>query len=1647
MPNITITPLGNNVTIAEQSKDITFTDLSTNVSFTPQVSTVEFTVPAAPSITFTTNGIVFSESNLTVNDTGGDGSLSLSGNTLTYTGPTNTNYREAFSAGTGITLTSGVIATTITQYTNALARQAIGALDLGGDGSFTYDNTTGTFSYTGPSAAQVRAHFSAGTGISLTDGAISINDSVATKTYADTAASNAVTSLIDSAPGTLNTLNELAAALNDDANFATTVTTAIGTKLNTTDFTSTADTWLGTKSTTNLAEGTNLYYTTARQNTDFDTRLATKSTTNLTEGTNQYFTQARARESISIVDNNGAGSFAYNNTTGVLTYTGPTNTEIRNAFSAGTGITITDGVVATTITQYTDTLARNAISVSDVGGDGSLSYSNGVITYTGPSASEVRAHFSAGTGITLTNGSIATTITQYTDADAQDAISVVDNGGDGSLSYNAGVISYTGPSASEVRAHFSAGTGITLTNGSIATTITQYTNTDAQSAISVVDNGGDGSLTYNSGVITYTGPSASEVRSHFSAGTGITITNGQVATTITQYTNTDAQGAISVVDNGGDGSLTYNAGVITYTGPSATEVRNHLSAGTGLTYTGGAFAVDSTIATKTYADNAATTAVAAVIDAAPATLNTLNELAAALNDDANFSTTIATSIGTKLNTADFTSTADTWLGTKSTTNLTEGTNLYYTTARQNTDFDTRLATKSTTNLAEGTNLYYTDARFDTRLGTKSTTNLAEGTNLYYTQGRFDTAFAAKEAQNLVFDNTISGLAATNTEEAINELQQLKVNVADLTAAVNLYPTTAASGITGYNLMVDSVSDANYNTTAVNVATGAITGSNQLVASFTSAPDILNGNPGYITVSVTGNIRKTSGNDSSFAFFYFTVSHRDAAGTETLLGTSNNTQEVNVAIYAQYNASATLQALSNFDDAGDRLVIKWYATKSGPNDPNYDIQVGGTTPTRIAVPVPINVIPLTQTAVEVPVDTTNFSGILSAADGNVQHALDTIDNIVLFSGDYDDLTNKPTIPSTTTDITEGTNLYFTDTRARDAISVNDISGDDSTISNGSLTYNNSTGVITYQGPTIDQIRAHFSAGTGITLTSGVIASSITQYTDTLARQSVSVSDTGGDGSLAYDNTTGVFTYTGPSATEVRAHFSAGTGITLTSGSIATTITQYTDALARSAISITDAGGDGSLAYDSGSGVITYTGPSATEVRAHFSAGTGITLSSGVIATTITQYTNADAQGAISVTDTGGDGSLSYSGGVITYTGPSASEVRAHFSAGTGITLTSGSIATTITQYTDALARGSVSAIDNGGDGSFSYNSTTGEFSYTGPSAADVRAHISAGSGITITSGAIAVDSTIATKTYADNAATTAVAAVIDAAPTTLDTLNELAAALGDDANFSTTVTTALGNKLNTTDFTTTANTWLGTKSTTDLAEGTNQYFTTARARNSVSAGTGIGYDSATGVISSTITQYTDTNARAAISVTDAGGDGSLTYSSGVITYTGPSASDVRAHFSAGTGITLTSGQIATTITQYTDTLARQSVSVSDTGGDGSLSYDNTSGVFTYTGPSAAQVRAHFSAGTGITLVDGVITNTVSDTNTTYSISAETATGGANLRLTDSNASLDEIKLAEGANITITRTDANTITIASTASGGGGGLEQTFLFMGA
>jgi hypothetical protein len=108
-----------------------------------------------------------------------------------------------------------------------------------------------------------------------------------------------------------------------------------------------------------------------------------------------------------------------------------------------------------------------------------------------------------------------------------------------------------------------------------------------------------------------------------------------------------------------------------------------------------------------------------------------------------------------------------------------------------------------------------------------------------------------------------------------------------------------------------------------------------------------------------------------------------------------------------------------------------------------------------------------------------------------------------TGTVSDISNH-----STTNLSEGTNLYFTDTRARDAISVTDAGGD------GSLSYNSATGVITYTGPSATEVRAHFSGGTGVNIASGVV--SIGQNVATNAN--VTFNNITVDGTLSTDDLT-------------------------------------------------------------------------------------------------------------------------------------------------------------------------------------------------------------------------------------------------------------------------------------------------------------------------------------------------------------------------------------------------------------------------------------------------------------------------------------------------------------------------------------------------
>ena len=85
-----------------------------------------------------------------------------------------------FIGGDNIVTTIGNNEITFDGKTDAQIRSLITSTDAGGDGSFAYNTSTGAFTYTGPSSAEVRAHITAGTGVGFSGGEVSIGQAVAT---------------------------------------------------------------------------------------------------------------------------------------------------------------------------------------------------------------------------------------------------------------------------------------------------------------------------------------------------------------------------------------------------------------------------------------------------------------------------------------------------------------------------------------------------------------------------------------------------------------------------------------------------------------------------------------------------------------------------------------------------------------------------------------------------------------------------------------------------------------------------------------------------------------------------------------------------------------------------------------------------------------------------------------------------------------------------------------------------------------------------------------------------------------------------------------------------------------------------------------------------------------------------------------------------------------------------------------------------------------------------------------------------------------------------------------------------------------------------------------------------------------------------
>ena len=143
-----------------------------------------------------------------------------------------------------------------------------------------------------------------------------------------------------------------------------------------------------------------------------------------------------------------------------------------------------------------------------------------------------------------------------------------------------------------------------------------------------------------------------------------------------------------------------------------------------------------------------------------------------------------------------------------------------------------------------------------------------------------------------------------------------------------------------------------------------------------------------------------------------------------------------------------------------------------------------------------------------------------------------------------------ITLTSANIGENTNLYYTDERVDDRVNALLVAG-----TNITTTYDDSAGTYTINssGKTQEEIEDIVNGlvvgGTNITSTYDDAAGTLTLAGSSDADiRGLHSAVTNGIGGLAYSSSTGAYTYTGPSATEVRAQLSAGTGVTYSGGAI-------------------------------------------------------------------------------------------------------------------------------------------------------------------------------------------------------------------------------------------------------------------------------------------------------------------------------------------------------------------------------------------------------------------------------------------------------------------------------------------------------------------
>ena len=216
--------------------------------------------------------------------------------------------------------------------------------------------------------------------------------------------------------------------------------------------------------------------------------FAGNTTNDLTENTNLYYTNARSRASISVTDSGGEGSLSYNNSTGVLTYSGPSDTDIRGKISVASGEGLTynssTGVLGTSAIPNSQ-LANSSVTL----GSTSINLGATASTIAGLTSLTASTFYTStaesSSSIAISNSGI---VFEGPTADSNETtITAVEPTGDRTITFpdNTGTVLTTGSSIANSNLAYSSVTvgGTPIALGASATTIAGLTSLTSTSLI------------------------------------------------------------------------------------------------------------------------------------------------------------------------------------------------------------------------------------------------------------------------------------------------------------------------------------------------------------------------------------------------------------------------------------------------------------------------------------------------------------------------------------------------------------------------------------------------------------------------------------------------------------------------------------------------------------------------------------------------------------------------------------------------------------------------------------------------------------------------------------------------------------------------------------------------------------------------------------------------------------------------------------------------------------------------------------------------------------------------------------------------------------------------------------------------------------